>query len=252
MPGSHWMIVMTPENFEISRSRGLDVIGLKARHRKKAERMAVGDRILYYVSGVQMFPATATVASTFFEDHEPIWLNTERKPDVSPWRVRTRADVMLQQYEYLDAHQLAPRLLYVKRWAPEDWPLAFQGQVHLLSSSDFGLVEGEMRRTIDLRKRRRERPPRRPRESLAAVAGIGARVGAASAVQPGQVAPRVGMPIGGTSDLSAPLEVGGSLDASPLDVGSPLDAASALDVAQPGPNGTEPRPEPAQSPPLAS
>ena len=234
MPGSHWMVVMTPENFEITRERGFDLIGLKARHRKKAERMAVGDRILYYVSGVQVFPATATVSSAFFEDHAPIWLNTERRPDVSQWRVRTRPDVILHQYEYVDAHQVAPRLLYVKRWAPEDWPLAFQGQVHLLSSADFSLVEGEMRRTIDRRKSRRERPPRRPRESLPAVAAVGARVGASSAVQPGHRgdgAPTVGASRGGMP---------------------PRDAAVALDLAQPGANGTETRPEPASSPPLAS
>ena len=42
-------------------------------------------------------------------------------------------------------------MLYVKRWAPEDWPLAFQGQIHLLSSQDFALIEHEMRRTIDRR-----------------------------------------------------------------------------------------------------
>ena len=53
-------------------------------------------------------------------------------------------------------------MLYVKRWAPEDWPLAFQGQIHLLSSQDFALIEHEMHRTIDRRNRRRERPPHRP------------------------------------------------------------------------------------------
>jgi hypothetical protein len=54
-------------------------------------------------------------------------------------------------------------MLYVKRWAPEDWPLAFQGQIHLLSSQDFALIEHEMHRTIDRRNRRPERPPHRPR-----------------------------------------------------------------------------------------
>jgi hypothetical protein len=233
MPGSHWMIVMTPENFEIARARGFDLIGLKARHRKKAERMAVGDRILYYVSGVQVFPATATVSSGFFEDHEPIWLNTERKPDVSPGRGRPRPDGLRQQYEYVDAHQVAPRLLYVKRWAPEDWPLAFQGQVHLLSSADFALLEGEMRRTIDRRKSRRERPPRRPRESLASVAPLGARVAVASRARPAGTAstPRA-------ASLDATVEV--SLD------------VTTVDLPRPGSNGTEPRPAPAPSPPLAS
>jgi len=163
MPGSHWMIVMSPENFETTRERGFDLVGLKSRHRKKAERMALGDRVLFYVTGSQVFPLTATVTSTFFEDHTPIWTSTERRPDVAPWRVQVRADVVLNWYEYLDARQIAPRMLYVKRWAPEDWPLAFQGQIHLLSSQDFALIEHEMRRTIDRRSRRRERPPHRPR-----------------------------------------------------------------------------------------
>src|SRR4051794_41874502 len=91
MPGSHWMIVMSPENFEITRERGLDLVGLKSRHRKKAERMALGDRVLFYVAGSQVFPLTASVASTFFEDHSPIWISTERRPDVSPWRGPGRA-----------------------------------------------------------------------------------------------------------------------------------------------------------------
>jgi hypothetical protein len=163
MPGSHWMIVMSPENFEITRERGFDMVGLKSRHRKKAERMALGDRVLFYVAGSQVFPLTATVSSTFFEDHSPVWISTERRPDVAPWRVQIRPDVVLNWYEHLDTRQIAPRMLYVKRWAPEDWPLAFQGQIHLLSSQDFALIEHEMRRTIDRRSRRKERPPHRPR-----------------------------------------------------------------------------------------
>lgn len=166
MPGSHWMIVTTPENFEITRERGFDMIGLKSRHRKKAERMALGDRVLFYVTKSQVFPMTATVSSAFFEDHTPIWQNTDRRPDVAPWRVQIRPDVVLNWYEYLDARQISPRMLYVKRWAPEDWPMAFQGQVHLLSSQDFSLIEHEMRRLIERRSRRREQPPRRPRSPL--------------------------------------------------------------------------------------
>jgi hypothetical protein len=187
MPGSHWMIVMSPENFEITRERGFDLVGLKSRHRKKAERMALGDRVLFYVAGSQVFPLTATVSSTFFEDHSSIWVSTERRPDVAPWRVQVRSDTVLHWYEYLDARQIAPRMLYVKRWAPEDWPLAFQGQIHLLSSQDFALIEHEMRRTIDRRARRRERPPHRPRLPAASqVATIGAA--GAGIIAPGESA----------------------------------------------------------------
>ncbi len=173
MPGSHWMIVTTPENFEATRQRGLNLVGLKTRHRKKAERMGPGDRVLFYVSFLRVFPATATVTGGFFEDRRVIWQNDERRPDLFPWRVPIRPDAVLRDYEYLDAYQIVPRLLYVKRWSPEDWPMAFEGQVHLLASMDFALVEQEMRRVIDRRARTRERPPRRPR-ALVADRGVGA------------------------------------------------------------------------------
>ncbi len=162
MPGSHWMIVTPPEYFRVTRERGFAVLGLNSRHRKKAERMAPGDRVLYYVSDVRVFPATAIVSSGFFEDPRPIWRGNERRAELFPWRVHTRPDVVLREYEYIDAYQIAPRMLYVKRWAPEDWPLALQGQVHLLSAADYGLIEGEMRRLIQQRATRREQPPRRP------------------------------------------------------------------------------------------
>ncbi|MFN8526265.1 MAG: EVE domain-containing protein [Chloroflexota bacterium] len=171
MPGSHWMIVTTPENHEISRERGYTLLGLKARHRKKAERMLPGDRILIFISHERVFACTATVTSGFFEDHRVIWQNNERRNDVFPWRIPLQPDFMLDEAEHLDAYQIAPRLQYVKRWAPEDWPLAFQGQVHLLSSSDFSIVEHEMRRLgAGPRQRARPQPPSESGEPPARVA----------------------------------------------------------------------------------
>ncbi len=140
------MITSTWENYERTLRQGLTLLGLRTRHRKKAERMVPGDRVLFFAFGCDCFTATATVASTYFEDHTPIWLSGESRPDDFPWRVRLRPDIILEPGEYLDAHQIAPRLLYVKRWPPEQWLLAFQGQVHLLSAQDFRLIEHEMER----------------------------------------------------------------------------------------------------------
>jgi hypothetical protein len=162
MPGSHWMISLTPENYEATLRHGFTTLGVKTRHRRKAERMIPGDRVLYFVSQRNAFPAVATVTSPFFEDHRPIWVNYEQRPDSYPWRVNIKPDIVLEPHEWLDAHQIAPRLLYVKRWPPELWPLAFQGSIHLLSSQDFRLVEREMQRVVETRGSRRERPPRRP------------------------------------------------------------------------------------------
>jgi hypothetical protein len=156
------MISMTPENMEITRRAGLTLLGLRSRHRKKAERMAVGDRILYYVLEERVLPATATVTSAYFEDRHPVWVNREPRDDPFPYRVHTKPTITLDPWEALEAAALAPRRLYVKRWPPEQWYLAFKGDVHLLSSQDFLLVEREMQRVVDQRGRRRERPPRRP------------------------------------------------------------------------------------------
>jgi hypothetical protein len=156
------MISLTPENYEATQRSGFSVLGVKTRHRRKAERMAPGDRVLYFISGRNAFPAIATISSGFFEDHRPIWVNYDARPDNYPWRVGVRPDIVLEPHEWLDAHQIAPRMLYVKRWPPEFWPLAFQGSIHLLSSQDFRLIETEMERLVRSRGTRRERPPRRP------------------------------------------------------------------------------------------
>lgn len=135
------------------------LLGLRGRHRKKAERVAVGDRVLYYVLNDRIFPATATVTSAYFEDRHPMWVNNERKDDPFPYRVHTQPNLVLAPGEGLDAQALAPRLLYLKRWPPERWYLALQGDVHLLSAQDFMLVEREMQRVDEARHSRREQLP---------------------------------------------------------------------------------------------
>src|SRR5438309_9916417 len=159
MPGSHWLITLSPENYAITRDQHFALLGLRSRHRKKAERVALGDRVLYYVLTERLFPATATVTSAYFEDRHPIWINHERRDDPFPYRVHTQANLVLEAGEGLDAEAIAPRLLYLKRWAPEQWFLALQGTVHLLSSQDFLLVEREMERIVTTRLSRRERVP---------------------------------------------------------------------------------------------
>jgi hypothetical protein len=159
MPGSHWLITLSPENYTITRDGHLALLGLRSRHRKKAERVAVGDRVLYYVLTQRIFPATATVTSAYFEDRHPVWINHERRDDPFPYRVHTHPNLVLEPGEGLDAEAIAPRLLYLKRWAPEQWFLALQGDVHLLSSQDFMLVEREMQRIAETRRSRPERLP---------------------------------------------------------------------------------------------
>ena len=144
------MVASSLENFHITRGLDFTIQGMMSRQRRKAQRMEPGDRIVYYITGVQRFGATATVTSKCTEDHKQIW-KSEGKPDDFPWRVEIKADAVLEDEQSLDAREIGPRMEYVRRWPPEHWPLAFQGNLHILPKSDFEILEQEMRKVTSKR-----------------------------------------------------------------------------------------------------
>ncbi|MBI4307526.1 MAG: EVE domain-containing protein [Chloroflexi bacterium] len=144
MSTNYWMLVSTIDNFRKSKEMGFAVQGVKSRHRSKAEKMRPGDRILYYVTGVQAFAGTATITSTYWEERTPVWVS-EKQGEVYPWRFKIRPDVVLDEREFLSAVEWAPKLAYVRKWPQEHWRLAFQGNVHLIPGEDFARLEAAMR-----------------------------------------------------------------------------------------------------------
>jgi len=150
MPRNYWMLVTSPENFCITRDLGFTVQGLRTPLRRKAERVEVGDRVLFYLSGLKRFAAAATATSTYFEDHSAVWKAHKASEDY-PYRIEIEPTVVLDEDEFLDARQVAPRMDYVKKWTPEWWPLAFQGDLHLIPRKDFSLIEEEMKKLASAR-----------------------------------------------------------------------------------------------------
>jgi hypothetical protein len=112
---------------------------MKRRHRRRAELMAPGDGMCWYVTGHQTFAATATVTSPFFESSEPIWVS-DGTPDVYPWRVRIEQEHVLAPADGVPAASLVPKLEFVRKWPNASWRLAFQGNVHELPAGDFALI----------------------------------------------------------------------------------------------------------------
>ena len=161
MPRNYWMVVQSEENFEISREMGFKLHGLASRYRRRAQRMEPDDRVLYYVSELRSWPATATITSRYFEERSRIWKYDGRREDF-PYRINLSPAIVLDENDYIDALVLGPRLEYVKRWPPETWPLAFRDSLHLLPQRDFRLIEGEMKRVLAQRRRSRRRSRERP------------------------------------------------------------------------------------------
>jgi len=177
MGTNYWMFVETEENASITRGLGYKLFGMGPRYRKRAQRMQKSDRVLFYTRTTRNWTASATIKSECFEDDSIIWMPKSRPVDFK-FRVELDPDYILDETQYLDGLQIGPGLEYVRRWAPENWPLAFWDKLHLLPQRDFKLLEGEMVRIktgkpADLypgdsaNRKRNSRNNRRPRSQLA-------------------------------------------------------------------------------------
>lgn len=144
-PTSHtnWIIVGSPDNYAATKAHGFSMQGIKSRHRKKAEAMKPGDRIVWYITGVKAFAGCATITSEYFEDHTPIWKSRDPKRDAEdyPWRVRIEPVIALDPEHFVDAEPIARQMTYVSKWPAANWTLAFQGNVHKIDDADFALIE---------------------------------------------------------------------------------------------------------------
>lgn len=138
----YWIVVGSPENLARTAELGFTVQGLKSRHRKKAERMKPGDKIVYYVTGRKAFGGIVTIESPYYEDHSPIWKSSDPKKDAEdyPFRVRISPDLILPLDDAVPAEGVARQMAYVAKWPANNWTLAFQGNVHEINAGDYGLI----------------------------------------------------------------------------------------------------------------
>lgn len=136
------IIVGSADNFRRSGALGFTVQGMKSRHRKKAERMTPGDKLVYYVTGVKAFAAIATVTSPYFESHERIWTSgdVKRAAEDYPFRVEIAPDLTLDIDDAVPAEGIARRMAYAAKWPAANWTLAFQGNVHEIGEGDYRLI----------------------------------------------------------------------------------------------------------------
>ena len=131
-----------------------------------------GDEIVFYVTGVQAFGAIARVRSAMFEDRTPIWpQGAKRKPEAYPWRVDAEPVIVLEEADFIPAEELADDLEHVRKWPPEHWQLAFQGQLRSVARGRRGAAaRAESRRRPEsrldprapLHRRGGQRAARRP------------------------------------------------------------------------------------------
>jgi predicted RNA-binding protein len=147
-----WILTGSLENFRINVERGFDVIGFKERRRRQAEQFEPGDEVVFYVTGVQAFGGIARVRSEMFEDREPIWPQGKKKyPEAYPWRVEAEPVAILPEEDFLPAEDFVTELEHIRRWPPEHWHLAFQGQLRTVGDADAALLRERISSAVALR-----------------------------------------------------------------------------------------------------
>jgi len=137
---TNWILTGSLENFRINVERGFDVIGFKEGRRRQAEEFEPGDEVFFYVTGVQAFGGIARVKSEMFEDRTPIWPGKKGKPEAYPWRVEAEPVLILPEDRFVPAEELATKLEHVRKWPPDHWHLAFQGQLRTIGDADARLL----------------------------------------------------------------------------------------------------------------
>lgn len=147
-PVTNWILTGSVENFRASRDIGFELVGLKERRRRLAEHVEPGDRVIFYLTKVKAFGAIATIAGELFEDRTPVWPGKPGQPDAYPWRFPAEPELILAEADLVPAEELAGELEHVRKWPPEHWTLAFQGQFRAVSVGDAGIIEERMRAAV--------------------------------------------------------------------------------------------------------
>ncbi len=146
---NYWIVVGSEENMRIAQARGFDLFGFKSTRRREAAQMRPGDKLIFYLTGIMKFGGLAQVTSEYFEDHTPVFKGKPGRPGKAsedyPFRVRVRPEIILEPGQYLDVKEIAPQMQYPKKWPPEHWRLAFQGNLHRVPEEDYRLIASLMR-----------------------------------------------------------------------------------------------------------
>ena len=140
MPARTWILTGSPENLAATRAHDFGVIGLKERRRRQALEIEAGDRVVFYVTRVMAFAASARITGSLYEDRTPIWPGKPGNPDPYPWRFEAEPEWVLDEPAWIPALTLADQLEHIRKWPREHWRLAFQGQLRQIGDADSRLL----------------------------------------------------------------------------------------------------------------
>src|SRR3989344_1762802 len=139
---SFWLLVTHPANFKIMKLK--NIAAMKAKRKSFAERVQVGDKVVFYLTKIGKFGGVAEFASTVREEKSKIF--TEEKPgETHPWRFDMKFEVALFEDQYVPAEKFKDKLKYLNKWPAKYWKLGFQGDVHEIPKEDYETLKNSFK-----------------------------------------------------------------------------------------------------------
>ncbi len=137
-----WIVVGSPDNFELLRERGFDLCAFKASRRKQSSEMQPGDRIVFYLTGVVQFGGIVEVTDEMFEDSSDIGLRSAGKPGEDyPFRIATKPVVIPAPGDYIEVREITDLLDKTRKLGPKKLGMAFRGNLHKITDADYEQIE---------------------------------------------------------------------------------------------------------------
>jgi hypothetical protein len=137
-----WIVVGSPENFELLRERGFDVCGFKSSRRRQTSEMQPGDRLVYYLTGVVQFGGIVEVTGEMFEDTSDLGLRSKSKAgEEYPFRIGTKPVLIPPPGHYVEVREITDLLDKTRALGPSKLGVAFRGNLHRISDADYAQIE---------------------------------------------------------------------------------------------------------------
>ena len=140
---NYWLLVTHPDNFEIMKAK--NIAAMKAKRRSFAQKVQVGDKVVFYLTKIGKFGGVAEFKSKFREEKSKIFPE-EKENEVHPWRFDVKFEVKLYEDGYVPAEEFKDKLKYLKKWPSKYWKLGFQGNVHEIPKEDYETLVTALRR----------------------------------------------------------------------------------------------------------
>ena len=140
-----WCLTTSPDNIAATAELGWKIQGIKSRRGKTAREIHPGDKLVYYVTKEVSFGAIVEVTSDVFEDHDLIW--TSKPGEDYPWRFEITPEVVIEDpADRVPAVEIHEQLEFPRKWGPDHWKLAFQGNIREWPRNDYEVVRAALER----------------------------------------------------------------------------------------------------------